>query len=70
MISLEYTFSKYVRGDNTPENAKYLGYLDANELYPDFKPIRFAEFVDELIAGKAERLYYNKDWNFSPPKRG
>ncbi|KAF7325439.1 Glycoside hydrolase [Mycena kentingensis (nom. inval.)] len=41
----DYSYSKYVREDNTPENAKYLGYLDAKELYPDFTPTTFREFM-------------------------
>jgi hypothetical protein len=57
LYTLEYSYSKYVRGDNTPEFAKSLGYLDANELYPDFKPITFKDFVKELLNGKAHRPY-------------
>jgi hypothetical protein len=53
----EYNFSKYLRGDNTRENAKYLGYLDARELYPDFKPISFEQFLQEVLDGKAVRPY-------------
>ena len=53
----EYNASKYIRKDNTPEMAKYLGYLDARELYPDFEPIAFERFVDELVEGKGERPY-------------
>ncbi|CRK21194.1 hypothetical protein BN1708_013024 [Verticillium longisporum] len=34
----QYFYTLAVRGDNTPENAKYLGYLDARELYPDLQP--------------------------------
>jgi len=49
-----------MRRDNTPENAKYLGYIDARELYPDFKPISFSNFVDELLAGNAKKLYTTK----------
>ncbi|KAJ7764576.1 hypothetical protein DFH07DRAFT_867255 [Mycena maculata] len=56
-FSADYNFSKYVRGDNTPTYAAYLGYLDARELYPDFQPRRFKEFVAELLDGKAEKLY-------------
>ncbi|KAF7342395.1 Glycoside hydrolase [Mycena venus] len=53
----EYEFSKYVRTDNTPEYAKYLGYLDARELYPEFKPKTFREFLGELFEGKVENPY-------------
>jgi hypothetical protein len=56
----EYQNSKYLRGDNSPENAKYLGYIDATELYPDFKPIKFEQYLTELLAGKAIRPYSSK----------
>jgi hypothetical protein len=54
---LEYEVSKYVREDNTPENAKYLGYLDAKELYPDFKTVSFKDFLTELFAGQGVKPY-------------
>ena len=57
LLRWEYIVCKYIREDNTPEMGKYLGYLDAQELYPDFKPISFSEFIDELLAGKAKRPY-------------
>ncbi|KAH0848457.1 hypothetical protein AYO21_02543 [Fonsecaea monophora] len=57
LAAAQYAVTKYVRGDNTPENARYLGYIDANELFPDFKYRSYAEFIDEVIAGKIERLY-------------
>lgn len=59
-IRAEYMVCKYVRQDNSPENARYLGYLDTRELYPDFEPKMFSAFVDELIAGNAKQLYRNK----------
>ena len=51
----EYQRSWGVRGDNTPENAAYLGFLDARELYPDFVPKGVEEFVREALesGGKA-----------------
>jgi hypothetical protein len=55
----QYNLSKYIRRDNTPENAKYLGYLDAKELYSDFKPVSFREYVAELIDGKGQKPYGN-----------
>ncbi|GAB1198375.1 hypothetical protein APSETT444_007694 [Aspergillus pseudonomiae] len=53
----QYTYSKYVRQDNQPRYGKYLGYLDARELYPDFKPISFREFFAEVLNGKGKRPY-------------
>lgn len=57
MYGPQYATSKYIRGDNTLENAQYLGYLDATTLYPDFRPITFAEVVAEVLAGTAKRPY-------------
>lgn len=53
----EYVFSKYVRKDNTPDYALYLGYLDARRLYPDMKLRTFREFVVDLLDGKVVRPY-------------
>jgi len=60
LAMLSYDYSKYIREDNTPENAKYLGYLDARELYPDFQPITFEEFLKEALDGKAAKIYANR----------
>ena len=54
-----YSYSKFVREDNCPANAKYLGYLDTRELYPDFKPINFEQFVREVLQGEAKKPYAN-----------
>ncbi|KAH8807887.1 hypothetical protein F5884DRAFT_704262 [Xylogone sp. PMI_703] len=57
VLNYQYIDSKYVREDNTAENAEYLGYINGRELYPDFQFIKFADFVDDLTAGKIERPY-------------
>ncbi|GJJ09953.1 hypothetical protein Clacol_004177 [Clathrus columnatus] len=44
-IFYDYGYSMYVLGENTVENAKQLGALDARELYPDFKPSTLEEFA-------------------------
>ncbi|KAJ7488600.1 hypothetical protein B0H11DRAFT_1913080 [Mycena galericulata] len=62
-FSGDYDYSKYVRGDNTPAYATYLGYLDARELYPDFQPRRFREFIVELLDGKVEKPYKNRGFD-------
>jgi hypothetical protein len=54
---VQYNCSMFIRGDNSLENAKYLGYLDARELYPDFKPRKFEACVKEAIAGEAPSTY-------------
>ncbi|KAF4625514.1 hypothetical protein G7Y89_g12653 [Cudoniella acicularis] len=56
LVISQYCESKYVQAHNTPEYAEYLGYINGLELYPDFEYIKFADFVDELIAGKNTAL--------------
>lgn len=56
----EYSNSKHLRGDNTPEMATYLGYLNATELYPDFKPTKFEEYFKGLLEGKEEIPYRDR----------
>jgi hypothetical protein len=53
----DYEYNKYVRGDNIPAYATYLGYLNARELYPNFQPKAFKEFLCELLDGKVARPY-------------
>lgn len=43
----------------SPNSHRYLGYLDATELYPDFRPTKFVEFARELLDGKMEKIYPN-----------
>ncbi|KAH7029738.1 uncharacterized protein B0I36DRAFT_364224 [Microdochium trichocladiopsis] len=50
---LDYQRSWGARGDNTPENAKYLGFLSARELYPEFKPVSLERFVREALEAGA-----------------
>ncbi|KAH8702334.1 isoflavone reductase family protein [Talaromyces proteolyticus] len=59
-IAAEYQLSWGIRGDNVPSYAKYLGYLDAKELYPDFKPITLEEYIQELLSGTATGIYTDR----------
>jgi len=61
VILESYNWSRYVRADNTLENARYLGYLDTRELYPDFKPIGFEEYIKEALQGKVEKPYASEN---------
>jgi hypothetical protein len=54
---LEYAYSKSVRGDSSPQYAKYLGYLDASDLYPDVVLRSFEAFTKELLDGKAAKIF-------------
>ncbi|KAK7883446.1 hypothetical protein LTR67_011196 [Exophiala xenobiotica] len=56
----EYNLSKYFREDNTRKNALYLGYLDARDLYPDFQPISFENYFEEILKGKGKKPYASR----------
>jgi hypothetical protein len=34
-----------------------LGYLSSKELYPDFEPIKYVDYVDEVLQGKGKSIY-------------
>ncbi|KAF7540063.1 hypothetical protein G7054_g1638 [Neopestalotiopsis clavispora] len=41
-----------IRGDSTPEKAKYLNYLDARDLYPDVRVTPLRQYIEDALAGK------------------
>ncbi|KZF21394.1 isoflavone reductase family protein [Xylona heveae TC161] len=50
----QYRISWCIRGDNTPEYADYLGYLDFWKMFPDFPKGRsLMEFYQEVLRGNA-----------------
>lgn len=57
LAQYQYWYSCCVRGDNTPEYAKYLGYLTTKELYPDAKWISLESYAQEVLDGNAKRVY-------------
>lgn len=44
-------------GDNTPEYAKYLGYLDGKELYPDVGVVGLKKFITDMLEGQVRTIY-------------
>lgn len=48
---VSYAYSWAIRGDNTPEHAKYLGYLIAKDLYPDVEAKPINDFIREIVDG-------------------
>ncbi|KAJ3544856.1 hypothetical protein NM208_g2821 [Fusarium decemcellulare] len=60
MLSLGMAQYKYllgIRGDDTPEHAKYLGYLDVKELYPDVVATPFEKYVEDSFYGRIKTVY-------------
>lgn len=64
LTTSQYFTSIWLRGDNLPESATYLGYVNGKELYPDVKYTTFAEYAKELMAGEGKRVYANKTFPF------
>lgn len=60
-VSTEYQLSWGIRGENTPEYAKYLGYLTSKDLYPDLSFTSFDDFLEEVVAGKAKAVYSDNE---------
>ena len=56
-VLAQYALSVGIRAENTPEFAKYLGYLDGKELYPDITFTSFESYVQEVLSGEAKRVY-------------
>ncbi|KAK1512437.1 uncharacterized protein CCOS01_14677 [Colletotrichum costaricense] len=68
-IFYEYWYSMGVRGDNTLENAEFLGYVDGTKLYPDFQPITFEAFLKEVLDGKSVAIYRTLEQNVAKAER-
>ena len=52
---LDYFYSMCIRGDNTPQKAKDLGYLIGKELYPEIEGTSFEDYVKNVLEGSAVR---------------
>ncbi|KAH7000339.1 hypothetical protein EDB80DRAFT_109974 [Ilyonectria destructans] len=61
---VQYANSVWLRGDNLPESAEYLGYLSGKELYPDVETIKFEQYVAEVLAGNGKATYANRTFDF------
>ncbi|SPO07219.1 uncharacterized protein DNG_09913 [Cephalotrichum gorgonifer] len=57
LTTLQLLYSWGIRGDNTPEYADYLGYLDGKELYLDFEYIMFDDYVKAALGGAVKGAY-------------
>jgi hypothetical protein len=54
---LDYWMSWGVRGDNTADNAVYLGYVLAKDLYPSLKGQSLEDFIGDVFDGKVKPVY-------------
>ena len=56
-VGSQYLLSWGIRGDNTPEYAKYLGYVTSKDLYPDMNFVAYEDYLKEVLDGKAKPVY-------------
>ncbi len=56
----EYYYSQGIRADNTPEFARYLGYLDGKKLYPDLELTTLESFFQDVVDGRVPPIYQEK----------
>ncbi|KAA8622407.1 isoflavone reductase family protein [Pyrenophora tritici-repentis] len=54
---IQYRVCLGIRGDNTVEHAKYLGYLVGKELYPDVEVVGLKMFMTEMLEGRVRAIY-------------
>lgn len=57
LYGYQYLLSCGIRGDNAPNNAEYLGYLNVKDLYPNIEFIKLEDYVKDALEGKAKRVY-------------
>ncbi|KAK7697745.1 hypothetical protein SLS64_013219 [Diaporthe eres] len=57
---LEYYYSSFIDGDNSPEGAKGLGYVLAADIYPHMKPTSFRDFFQDIMAKKRRVPYSDR----------
>lgn len=57
VASSQYLLSWGIRGDNTPEKAKELGYVTSKELWPEMEFVKYDDFLKEVVEGKAKPVY-------------
>ncbi|OTA94710.1 hypothetical protein M434DRAFT_253549 [Hypoxylon sp. CO27-5] len=53
----QYRYLLGIRGDNTPEHARYLGYLDAKDLYPEVEATPLESYIKDAFEGKLKTVY-------------
>ena len=56
----EYLTSLHVLGEDTLQNAKNLGYLDARELYPEIPQQSFEAFAKDFYGGEHGKIVFKR----------
>jgi uncharacterized protein YbjT (DUF2867 family) len=59
-VARQYVRSWGIRGDNTPEKAKELGYVTSKELWPEMEFVKYEDFLGDVVEGKAKAVYEDK----------
>jgi hypothetical protein len=59
-VARQYALSWGVRGDNSPEKAKELGYVTSKELWPEMQFVRYEDFLRDAVEGRGEAVYEDR----------
>lgn len=59
-VARQYVLSWGIRGDNTPEKAKELGYVTSKELWPEMEFVKYEDFLQDVVEGRAKPVYEDK----------
>lgn len=57
VVARQYIRSWGIRGDNTPEKAKELGYVTSKELWPEMEFVNYEGFLGDVVKGVAKPVY-------------
>jgi hypothetical protein len=60
VVARQYALSWGVRGDNSPEKAKELGYVTSKELWPEMQFVRYEDFLRDAVEGRGEAVYEDR----------
>ena len=57
VVARQYVRSWGIRGDNTPEKAKELGYVTSKELWPEMEFVKYEDFLSDVVEGEVKPVY-------------
>ena len=60
-VILEYVYSTWARGDNDPQWAEFMGYLDAKSLYPDLEVHTMERSISDALAHPGTNPGFGKE---------
>jgi uncharacterized protein YbjT (DUF2867 family) len=60
VVARQYALSWGIRGDNSPERARELGYVTSKELWPEMEVVGYEDFLRDVVEGRGEMVYEDR----------